>query len=158
MENWYVSIYHWGGFLEKHYHGQNEIPIHFTLNGKKYNVLKYYVAWKEIVEAYNEGKLEPTVEIVRRWKKHYKKQCQGEINFRNVNTRIKQLEKKILEKEKLLEAYMKADQDLKNEIKRSKKVMLNISGEAKAGGGKKALRKVKGVARNLYYKLKGEQQ
>lgn len=143
MENWYISAYHWGGILDRHYkRGKNRIPTHFTLNGIKYNVIKYYVAWKEIVTAFNQGKLEPSAEIRARYRKYENKLVQEEINYRKCLGIIRDLQKKIKKREEV-------DKELQEALKKSERQMMQISGQSKKGFGRKVLLKVKDVARNL---------
>jgi hypothetical protein len=153
MENWMVSVYHWGNHVGKHFKTKKEIPIRFTLDGINYNVLKYYVAYKEILIAFNSGKLEPAVESRNRWKAEYKRQCKEEITFQNCYRIIKRLQRQIKEKENKELAYIQSDEKLKIELEKSKKEMIKISGQAKNGEGKTALRKVKNIAHKLLKKL-----
>jgi hypothetical protein len=153
MENWVISVYHWGGHVGKHFKIKKAIPVRFILDGINYNVLKYYTAYKEVLIAFNSGKLEPAVEARNRIRADYKRQCREEITFQNCFREIKRLQRVIANRNKKEKEFIESDITLEKELIRSRKEMQKISRESRAGGGKTSLRKVKDVALNLLKKL-----
>ena len=156
-QDWYVSVYHWGGFLSRHWDYRKkdgDVPITFTLNGIEYNVMKYYIAFRELLTAFNSGKLQAGREIVEKWKAYYKQKCREELQYREMKGIIRSLKKQLNEKTDIEKKLKDKHKRIEEELKKADTKMRKISGEVKKGAGKQALDKVKGVARDLLNKLK----
>lgn len=143
LEDWYVSIYHWGGFLAKHWdRGKGSIPSSFTINGIKYDTIKYYVSWAELRDAYESGQIEPSRPIAEKWKAYMKKLTHEEINYRRCRRLIKKQRKLLREKKdiekKLGEKYVEIDRQIAITDKEFKK----IGGVANENGWKKQYAKL----------------
>ena len=101
-EDWFISAYHWGGFLAKRWdNGTGSVPAKFILNGIEYNVIKYYVTFREFKEAFQSGKLEAGKAIEERWAQYQKRLIQEEIDFRRTKTIIRNLRKQLVEKREI---------------------------------------------------------
>jgi len=154
-EDWYVSIYHWGGFLSKYWdRGEGKVPVSFTLNGKKYNVIKYYYTFREMKEAYESGKLEPCKEIIEKWQAYFSRIREEEIDFRKTRSIIRSLRKKIKNYEEASNEKDEKLKELKKELKKANKRLRVISKQSRSGKGVKALKKVKWVAKDILKKIK----
>lgn len=152
-EAWYVSAYHWGEGRIFQYWYEKYLPEKFTLNGIEYGVRNYHIAHREVVVNYSQGRLEAISDVVRRYKKTEHKIVSEELTFRKMLRIVKNLKKARKEYEEALDTKNDKMEDWKNIESKAMKDMIKISGEAKAGGGKKALRKVKNVAKWILKKL-----
>jgi hypothetical protein len=152
-EDWYISAYHWGGFLSRRWdNGEGDVPSKFTLNGIDYNVIKYYVTFKELKESFKLGKLEAGKAIEEKWVRYQKKLVQEEIDFRRTKKIIRNLRKQLVEKRKIQENLDKKNEEINMALNNANTELIQISDGAQKDG-KLSLRKVKGVVKNLLKKI-----
>jgi hypothetical protein len=137
-EDWYISIYHWGGFVARKWlNGFGDFPLKFVINGKNYNPIKYYIRWAELRDSYESGLLEPSKPIKEKWENYYKKLCSEEINFRNMKRKIKQLQKELKKERELKIEYEKQIEIIKNKENELNEVLKKNSNIANKNGWKK---------------------
>lgn len=153
-EDWSISAYHWGGFLARRWdNGGGDVPVKFILNGIEYNVIKYYVTFRELKEAFESGKLEAGKAIEERWAQYQKRLIQEEIDFRRTKSVIRNLRKQLAEKREIEDELDKKHEEINIALNTANNQLMQIS-EGAQKDGKLSLRKVKGVVRNLLQKIK----
>ena len=153
-ELWYVSCYHWGGFLGRYYDkGEGEVPARFTINGQTFHPLKYVQAYAELKEAWQTGQLEAGMVITEKWRDWSKRQKKEQIDFRKTRSIIRNLRKKLQEKSRIESEHSAKEKEIKKVLWKADRDLSKIAGESKRGGGVKSLQKVKKVAKDLLKKL-----
>lgn len=155
-EDWYISGYRWGGYLSRHWFGGDGfMPISFTLDGIKYDVLPYYMNFRKWKDAYESGKLEIGIPIDEQWQAYYKSLVQDEINFRNTMSLIRRLRKELNQKRDIEKELKIKYNDIEKMIQEANEELRILSGEAKKKGFtakfkedfKKTINKMKEVIR-----------
>lgn len=153
-EDWYISAYHWGGFLRKHWdNGNGEVPLSFTLNGIKYSVIKYYITFSQLKESFVIGKLEAGKAIEEKWAKYRQKLVKEEIDFRKTKRIIRSLREKLAEKKALEQKLDKKHEEIDLALNHADTQLKQISDGSKKDGIK-SLKKIKYVVKNLIKKIK----
>ncbi|MBU1076069.1 MAG: hypothetical protein KKH98_02170, partial [Spirochaetes bacterium] len=153
-EDWYISTYHWGGFLSKRWdNGLGEVPLTFTLNGIEYNVIKYYLTFKGLQEAYESGQLEVGKRIDEKWKQYHEKMVEEEIDFRMTKKIVRDLRTQLAEKRKLESELEKKDQEILLALNDASKQLKEIAKDSQKDGTV-SLRKVKNVVKDLLKNIK----
>lgn len=153
-EDWYISIYHWGGFLGQRWdEGKGEVPLSFTLNGIEYNVIKYYLQFRELKDAYEAGQLEAGKEIEEKWKNYQAQLTKEEINFRKTKSIIRNLKKQLTEKRELESELEKKHEEITKALNQANE-QLNIIANGAQKDGPASLKKVKDVVKNLLSLIK----
>ena len=152
-EDWFVSIYHWGGFLSKRWDkGRGEVPLKFTLNNIEYNVIKYYITFRELKEAFESGQLEAGRAIEEKWAMYQKKMIQEEIDFRRTKSIIRGLRKQLVEKRDIEKKLDKKHEEIDLALNSANVQLKKISGESQKNG-KTSLLKVKTLVKKLLRKI-----
>jgi len=153
-EDWFISAYHWGGFLARRWDdGRGNVPAKFTLNGIEYNVIKYYVAFRELKEAFESGKLEAGKAIEERWARYQKQLIQEEVNFRRTRAIIRNLRKQLAEKRELEDELHKKHEEINMALDVANNQLQQIS-KGSQKDGKKSLNKIKTVVKDLLQIIK----
>jgi len=155
-EDWYILVYHWGGFLSRHWNnGDGEVPTEFKLNGKSYDVFSYYQTFKEMLESYEAGEIEPARPIIDKWQDYYAKLTKEEIDFRMTASIIKKLRRELRERKEIEYELNKKYEEIEKELEKANKQLKKISGESQSKG-KSALIKVRETAKNLINEISGK--
>ncbi len=153
-EDWYISTYHWGGFLSKRWDkGRGEVPLKFTLNNIEYNVIKYYITFRELKEAFETGQLEAGKAIEEKWAQYHKKMVQEEIDYRRTKTIIRNLRRQLVEKREIEKKLDKKHEEIDLALNSANVQLKKISGESQTKG-RASLRKVKTLVKTLLQKIK----
>jgi hypothetical protein len=151
-EEWWVSIYHWGGFLSRYWDdGEGSIPTKFTINGIVYRVIDYYVAWKKLQECFSRGQLEPSIQVVEKWQNYQKKLMAEEVQLRTARGIIRKLraeleEKKFME-DRLQQQYSKIDVVVSESLESLNKVYGDASKKPNGEEIRKKLNEAKGIVK-----------
>ena len=148
-EDWYISVYHWGGFLGlKWFGGRGEFPEKFMINGIKLSPLKYYISFAELKSAFEAGRLSASKEIVEKWENYRKKICKEELDYRRVRRIMINLRKEIKAKDDAKEQLDEYYKNLNMSIKKYQKELRRI-GKQSQRDGKTSLRKAKNIVKKL---------
>ncbi len=148
-EDWYISTYHWGGFLSRRWNkGESDVPVKFILNDVEYNVIKYYVAFKGFQSAYESGQIEVGKAIEEKWRKYQKRLVKEEIDFRTAHRTIKKLRKLLNEKRKIENDLVKKEEEIVIALNTANQKLKEIA-RGSQKDGKVSLRKVKNVVKKL---------
>lgn len=151
---WSISVYHWGGFIAKYWKSDKDVPASFTLNGIKYGVMNYYLAWKELVTCFEKGELEPIANIYSRYKKNKKKLHRREIEYRKLKRLFKGADKKVNNLEKDIDLLKKDVKEYREYKKWAEKELYKIGADARKGKAKGMIPRIKQLARDWLKKLK----
>lgn len=136
-ELWYVSVYHWGGFLYRYYQGgTGQMPLRFKINDVDYNVSAYYCEYRLWVETFNEGRLEPDPVVVAKWDMENKRMLQEEIKLNTAHKRVRSWEEKYKKLELSYNETLKHYEEVKSETEKMKLEFRRIYGEAQNFEGK----------------------
>jgi len=109
-DEWALSVYHWGGFLRRHWNeGNGNIPVqfYFEKGGKKikYSVIDYWLTAEKLIAAYEQGDLEYGKAISRVYDEKKTQLMQEEKQLRRAREIIRELRNQIAtEKEARREA------------------------------------------------------
>lgn len=154
LESWYISTYHWGGFILKHWNkGKGSVPTTFTLNGVKYDVIKYYVSWAELRDSYEMGQLEPSKPIVEKWESYIKKMKREEIDYRKCKRIIRQQRKLLKEEKEIRIVLNKKHIEIEKHLKKMDKDLKQIGGIANKEGWKKQYKELKKAIKNFIRRM-----
>ena len=150
-EQWYTSIYHWGGFLYRFYKkGTGQMPVQFTINDIKYNVGAYYIKLKQTMETFNEGQLEPSKIVLAKWRATENRLRKEEVALNSSYKVIKKLEQKYKKLENSHKGTVLANKEMEKSLKSAKAEFRKIYGEIKNFRDKDirvVMKKGKGVVR-----------
>jgi hypothetical protein len=150
-ELWYVSIYHWGGFLSRYFdRGRGQIPKAFVINDISYDVAEYitdYWTWKETFEM---GELEPGKDVALKWEGKKRKMLQEEVKLNTAYKEMNKVRRQLTKVKKSEKELIGANAALDKSLKRLKIEFKKIYGEAQTFKGKDIrvlLSKGKGIVR-----------
>lgn len=134
-EDWTISAYHWGGFLDRRWDkGEGEIPTFFILNGIEYNVIKYYFSFQELKDAFENGQIDVSKAIVAKYRKDMDKLAKQDVEYNKLMRVIRAQRKTIKELEQIdidrAEKVKKIDALAEKTLKEFEK----IGGEARDNG------------------------
>lgn len=157
-EEWYILVYHWGGFLARHWdNGDGNIPVNFTLDGKKYDVFIYFQTYKSMLEAYESGELEPSRVIAEKWEAYRSKMVKEEIDYRETKSIIRRLRRELEEKKEIEQKLAKKYKDIEIALSKANDDLQRIARDSQVKG-KPALRKVKDTIKKLMKQVWGDKK
>jgi len=152
IEMWYVSIYHWGGFLNRYfYRGDGQLPKSFKINGIKYSVADYYTTFKEWHDTFEAGEIEPYHYVPsKKWEKARSRMLKEEITLYSAHREIKKVRKKLETREKKSEELEVANKELEKSLDDAEVKFVDLYGELKIYDGrspKEKMKKAKGIVK-----------
>jgi hypothetical protein len=90
---WYISAYN-KGFLWGYYKGgKGELPTYYTVRGEKYDVAGYWIKFNILLETFNDGQLEPAMQVVSEWQAQRERMIASEKRFVKSIETVKKVDK-----------------------------------------------------------------
>jgi hypothetical protein len=161
-EEWWVSVYHWGGFLRRYWdRGAGDIPRKFHLSGVEYDVITYYYAYKQLKDCFDKGEIEVGRPTADDWRARAAKLIAEERSLLDAKRVIMGLRARAEERDREIEDLRKLNEGLTDTLRKAEKDLERIYGLAREGRAaevRRRLSEAKGVVLELLKKIRKEEE